>query len=255
VADTKISALTAAGSAAAANEYAINEAGTSKKVTGTQVKTFVNTAPVFAAGTASAGTWPVMTSGTLLTAAEAGAMEFDGNLHYRTTDTTAGRQLAHDQMVFYTTADGSAIGAAIADAFGSNSAFTTISGAVYEINYHCWYLKSTAGTSTWTVTNTQTYTAFTGTRIICAVGGIGAAGAVSAAGLANQTTAAAAFPVSGSLTDATQQYAHINVICTIGTAGNIRLRHTSGAGTITMRRGSYYTVRRLFPGNVGSFVA
>lgn len=37
MADTKISALTAAGAAAAANEFPINEAGTSKKVTGTQL--------------------------------------------------------------------------------------------------------------------------------------------------------------------------------------------------------------------------
>ncbi len=42
MADTKISALTAATAAAAANELAINEAGTSKKVTMTQVATFVN---------------------------------------------------------------------------------------------------------------------------------------------------------------------------------------------------------------------
>jgi hypothetical protein len=41
--DTKISALTAASAAAAANELAINEAGTSKKVTLTQVKTLMQT--------------------------------------------------------------------------------------------------------------------------------------------------------------------------------------------------------------------
>lgn len=39
--DTKISGLTAAGSVADANEFAINEAGTSKKVTGAQIRTFV----------------------------------------------------------------------------------------------------------------------------------------------------------------------------------------------------------------------
>ncbi len=41
MADTKISALTAATVAAGANEFAINEAGTSKKLTGTLLKTFV----------------------------------------------------------------------------------------------------------------------------------------------------------------------------------------------------------------------
>ncbi len=41
MADTKISALTAATVAAAANEFAINEAGTSKKLTGALLKVFV----------------------------------------------------------------------------------------------------------------------------------------------------------------------------------------------------------------------
>jgi len=41
MADTKISALTAASAAAAANEFAINEAGTSKKVTASQIRDYV----------------------------------------------------------------------------------------------------------------------------------------------------------------------------------------------------------------------
>lgn len=42
MANIKISDLTAASAAADANEYEINEAGTSKKVTGSQIKAFVN---------------------------------------------------------------------------------------------------------------------------------------------------------------------------------------------------------------------
>jgi hypothetical protein len=41
MANVKISELTSASAAAAANEYEINEAGTSKKVTGTQISAFV----------------------------------------------------------------------------------------------------------------------------------------------------------------------------------------------------------------------
>jgi len=41
MANVKISDLTAASAAAAANEFEINESGTSKKVTGTQISTFV----------------------------------------------------------------------------------------------------------------------------------------------------------------------------------------------------------------------
>jgi len=86
-ADTAIGALSAASSAAAANEYPINEAGTTKKVTGTQIKTFVNDAPTFAAGSASAGTKPKLTSGALLTAPEAGAFEMLDDTIYATSET------------------------------------------------------------------------------------------------------------------------------------------------------------------------
>lgn len=41
MANVKISGLTAAATVAGANEFEINEAGTSKKVTGTQIATFV----------------------------------------------------------------------------------------------------------------------------------------------------------------------------------------------------------------------
>ena len=45
MADTKISALTAATAVVAANEFAINEAGTSKKVTALQVQQFAAIQP------------------------------------------------------------------------------------------------------------------------------------------------------------------------------------------------------------------
>jgi hypothetical protein len=76
MADTKISALTAVATPAGTDEYATNQGAVSKRTTLAQVKTFANTAPVFAAGTASANTHPEFTTGTLLTTAEAGAMEY-----------------------------------------------------------------------------------------------------------------------------------------------------------------------------------
>jgi hypothetical protein len=62
MADTKISALTAAGAAALANELAINEAGTSKKVT---VQQILDAADVLAgaAALASANSFAVIQSG------------------------------------------------------------------------------------------------------------------------------------------------------------------------------------------------
>lgn len=54
--------------------------------TAAEIKTFVNNAPVWAAGTASAGTWPKLTAGTVMTTAEDGAIEKDANCVYMCTD-------------------------------------------------------------------------------------------------------------------------------------------------------------------------
>jgi hypothetical protein len=85
MADTKISDLTAASALTGAEEFPCSDGtATTKAATVTQIKTLVNNAPVFAAGTASASTWPKLTSGTLLTTTEAGALEFDGQVPYFT---------------------------------------------------------------------------------------------------------------------------------------------------------------------------
>jgi len=86
LADTKISGATAVVTPASADEYATNQAGASKRTNLGQIKTFVTTDPDFAAGSATAGTWPNLASGTLLTTAEAGAIERDTNCFYLTTD-------------------------------------------------------------------------------------------------------------------------------------------------------------------------
>jgi hypothetical protein len=81
VADTKISAATAVTTPADTDQFATNQGGASKRTTLAQIKTHP-----FPAGTASAGTWPKFTSGTLLTTPEDGAIEFDGTCFYGTTD-------------------------------------------------------------------------------------------------------------------------------------------------------------------------
>jgi len=62
MADTKISALTAADAAAAENEFAINEAGTSKKLTGALLKAFVGPTLITGnSGTVASGSAPSQT--------------------------------------------------------------------------------------------------------------------------------------------------------------------------------------------------
>jgi hypothetical protein len=89
VADTKIGDAANIDALAAGDEFPVADASAATSIvsaTAAQVKTFVNNAPVWAAGTASANTWPKLTSGTLLTTAEAGALELDANCLYGTTD-------------------------------------------------------------------------------------------------------------------------------------------------------------------------
>ena len=87
MADTRITNLTATATPAGTDELPTEQSAVSKKLTLAQIKTFANTAPAFAAGSTSAGSWPVHTPGAnLLTTAEAGAIEVDANCFYGTTD-------------------------------------------------------------------------------------------------------------------------------------------------------------------------
>jgi hypothetical protein len=86
-------------------------------------------------------------------------------------------------------------------------------------------------------------------------GGTATAGSWPIIGNGTLLTSAAALPASASLTTATQQFTLIRAIAECATAGNIRLSVTCSAGTVTPRRGCYYTARRVFAGNVGTFAA
>lgn len=215
-------------------------------------KTFNPGTLISAAGTAALAP-QIFTAGTNLTTPLAGRIEYDGTAFFRTVDTTQGRTQDSNQSIFRLTANGAAIGPAIADYFGANSSIPTVTNGVYEITFYLRYLKTTAGTVTYTITNTQTYTNITADYVQSAVGGIATNAATTAAGIVTTTTAAAALPVTASLTTAVNHRAVIRAVAEVGTAGNIRLRVTSSAGTVTPLRGSYYTVRRLYAGNVGTF--
>ena len=102
MADTKISALTAVSSVADANEFGSNEDVTSRKLTGSALRAYLNTAPVFAAGTASAGTWPKLTTGTLLTTPEAGALEFSTGSLFATGSANARGVICLQHFCFLT---------------------------------------------------------------------------------------------------------------------------------------------------------
>jgi hypothetical protein len=105
MADTKVSALTAVATPAGTDEIPVNQAGTSKKLTLAQAKTFVTDAPTFAAGSATAGTKPKLSTGTLLTAAEAGAIEYTNPVLYFTPDADGGRAVVQASHLCYVNSD------------------------------------------------------------------------------------------------------------------------------------------------------
>jgi len=77
VPDTKLSALTAASTLDGTETYPADQSSVTKKVTGNQIQTMVRRA-----GSATAGSWPIFGSGTVLTSPVAGAEEYDGTVEY-----------------------------------------------------------------------------------------------------------------------------------------------------------------------------
>jgi hypothetical protein len=87
MADTSIANLTAASTLTGTEEIPLSDgSGTTKACTAQQIKDFVETAPVFTAGSATAGSWPKLTAGTLQTTPDAGSIEMDANAIYMTHD-------------------------------------------------------------------------------------------------------------------------------------------------------------------------
>ena len=108
MADTKISALTAATIAAAANEFAINEAGTSKKLTLQQIADFL--VKRAAAATVAAGAY---TTQLVLAANSADITGLVLTTVMSITAVPVGRYYFRCQLVFQTTATTTGIGTAV----------------------------------------------------------------------------------------------------------------------------------------------
>lgn len=208
-----------------------------------------------AAGTATRAPFE-LNSGTLLTNPVAGTLEYDGVTSYFTNDTTSGRGVRPTSQIFRLTANGTAIGPAIGNFFGANSAINLAAGGVYEIEAYCYFTKTTAGTVTVTATTSLAPVNLNGIiQTGAATGGTASGGAIQIA-LFNSTATAAAFGATGSLTTGVNHAMIIKLIVEANaSASNLRINFTSSAGTVTPLRGSYYKVTRLSAGNAGSFAA
>jgi hypothetical protein len=218
-------------------------------ITGTG-SAMLNKSPTLAAGTAAAGGAPLkFTSGTNLSAVEAGAVEYDGTKFFATTgETGSSRSVLDNSYYFYTTGASGSIGTAIADLFAGGE-FTMQAGGIYMIEWHPFLTKTTAGTYVFTVTTTQTPQAVS-------AGFINAQSALTAGNAnATGTTTTTALPATASMANNSVAYIPVRAFVTANatTGGTVRLRITNGTGTTVLGRGSHIIVRRMPAANTGAF--
>jgi hypothetical protein len=241
---------------AAGNLVATNYTGTGVSVTGNITGANVNGFLVGTAGTTSIA--PIrLTAGSLLTNAVAGALEFDANALYATENTTSGRGEISINNQFRLTANGSAIGPTIANFFGNNSAINLEAGSYYELDCMAYFLKSTAGTATFTWTNSSAVTMIRSYYVGTVATGFTTTTVTGTpvTGMATQQTSTAmAHAATGSLTSAVFHHYHFKVHVITNLATNLRFNITQSAGTVTPQAGSYYAIRKI-SATAGSFAA
>jgi hypothetical protein len=239
--------------------FVINNGATDAAIIDTNGNMGIGTTPSgFAAFEIKAGTATVaplqFDAGTLLTSPVAGSVEFDGNLYYSTDDVTGGRGFIPSVHYFRLTADGSAIGPAIANYFGATSGVTLDNNVFYEVEANLFFTKTTAGTVTFTMTFTQAPVNNNAVYVGTPVGGVGTVGTAQTAAVKSNAVAGV-LPVTGSLTTAVNhQYTLRSMFqANATTGGTLNLQITSSAGTVTPLTGSYYKITRLPSVNAGVF--
>jgi len=220
VADTKISALTAASTLDGTELYAADQGGNSRKVSGAQIQTMV-----LRAGSATAGSWPILGSGTVLTSPAAGALEYDGTAFYFDTSSTSRGVVSAEAFCSRTTTktmtSNTSLQAIFDQAPATNGTLTLPGSTSYF--FECFL-------------NVSSMSATSGNAGFSIVGG-GTAGFTSAAWFAvgldatTQTTAAAVGGISAATNAATgnivtaaagtAMFAFIKGIFRISTAGTI----------------------------------
>lgn len=216
-------------------------------------------ATTLAAGTTTVSPLTYL-SGTNLTNAAIGANEFDGVQYYETIDTSSGRGAIPVEQYFHLTANGGTIGT-IANFFGATSNISLVASAYYVIDIYCWFLNTTAGTVTWTFTNSAAPTSQNVIADMSPIAGIGVDDAWSATGTpvqfatAKDVTAGSAV-TTGTLATAVNHFAHFKIFLQNGTGTSLKIQATKNVGgTITPLLNSYWFARRLSPNNIGTFAA
>lgn len=194
-------------------------------------------------------------SGTNLSTPAAGAVEYDGNF-YATPNTTTKRGYLSPNFGYNQSAAGTAIGPTIADYFPANSSIELEGSSMYEITAFAYFLKTTAGTVTFTWVASSAPDMMMSTYVGSAIAGFTTTPTTSApvtGYAAVQSATSLAHAATGSLTSAARHAYTFTVRVETNAATNLRLRITSSAGTVTPQIGSYYRVIKILTS--GSFAA
>jgi len=209
------------------------------------------------AGTATAGTAPLkFATGTNLTTPEIGTVEFNGATYFSTEDTTSGRGFIPSQKFYRQVVNGTTTTAAtIADFFPATSSIALSATSLYEIECWCYFLKTTAGSVTFTMAASSAPTWMNGSYVSSPITGINATGATPTGSAGSTGALTAAWAASGTLTTAVNHSFRFTIRILTNAATNWRMRFTSNAGTTQSLIGSYYIVRKLPAASTGVFVA
>lgn len=253
---------TITGSMIAAGTITDGDINASAAIAGTKIspdfgsQNIVTTGTITGDLTPSAGTATVppikFTSGTNLSTAAAGAVEYDGTHFYSTPTTTSGRGQIPAWQTFRLTADGTNIGTTIADYYGATSAINLAATSVYDIEFWTYCTKNTAGTITWTLAASSAPVVISGAYVGSLVAGVANSGTPTTGYAGNRNGLNAAFAATASIGNNTTVAFSFKVQVLTNLATTFKLRVTCGAGTVTPLTGSFYTVRQV-AGTTGSF--
>ena len=195
---------------------------------------------------------------TILATPEVGAIEYDGSYLYQTPNSTSGRACIPPVYTLRRTTNGAVI-SSISDFFATPSSLSLEANSVYKITCFAYFLKSTAGTATWTQVFSSAPIIAEGYHYTSPVTGLNFASSTSYTQIEQyfyqQGAASFAWNPSGTnLTTTVNHFYRVDMTVLTNAATNWRLRLSQSAGTVTPLAGSFYTIEKVGP-STGTFVA
>ena len=210
------------------------------------------------AGTAAANTAPLkFTTGTNLTTAEAGAVEYNGSTFFATANTAPGRGYLPHYAFYIATTNGGVSSGTTVDAFPANSSISLAANTNYEIEAVLFPNKSAGavGTIQFSQVTSAAVTYMAGYFSISPSGVATSATATYNYGGYVSAGTTGTFPGFNATTLTTYDFTFKIRVYVGANPVNWRLRFVNSVGTVTILSTSYYLVRALPSASVGTFVA